>query len=305
LIDEGKQMDAALAKLHQLKFTVDQAMLSRRKDAGVWAEKGRRAAARGDIKMPTFSGSSADRLTVYEFEKEWRSYRAAVNYSVEEALKELKLAVVAPARSAVEKLGSEEAIFKFLKAHHGNPVLLLSAREAEIRSWSDCRGTDQVRREWLIHAKNRLEATVALCKEHNIEKYLHFSSVAGIVQSKLPYDMTRDFKKILVKHLSPSGVLEKELVIGLLIDFLDEKILDCTLGVNTSCFIVKTILRPKPVSGSAWSRRSKPVAAALPWARSLLAARVIGWAHMSGIAALHFFARRGRAQVNQRIDSST
>jgi hypothetical protein len=142
LIDEGKQMDAALAKLHQLKFTVDQAMLSRRKDAGVWAEKGRRAAARGDIKMPTFSGSSADRLTVYEFEKEWRSYRAAVNYSVEEALKELKLAVVAPARSAVEKLGSEEAIFKFLKAHHGNPVLLLSAREAEIRSWSDCRGTD-------------------------------------------------------------------------------------------------------------------------------------------------------------------
>jgi hypothetical protein len=232
LIVEGKDVDAALACLHQLKLTVDQSMLARRKDAGVWAEKGRRAAARGDIKMPTFSGGSADRLTVYEFEKEWCSYKSAVNYSVEEALKELKMAVQPPARSAVEKLGSEETIFKYLKAHHGNPVLLLSAREAEMRGLSECKGTDHARREWLLHVKNRLEATVALCKEHNIEKYLHFSSVAGIVQSKLPYDMTRDFKKILVKHLSPSGVLEKELVIGLLIDFLDEKILDCTLGVN-------------------------------------------------------------------------
>ena len=44
--------------------------------------------------------------------------------------------------------------------------------------------------------------------------------------------MVRDFKKILVKHLSPSGVLEKEIVIQLLIDFIDEKIMDCTLGVN-------------------------------------------------------------------------
>ena len=52
------------------------------------------------------------------------------------------------------------------------------------------------------------------------------------MQSKLPYDMVRDFKKILVKHLSPSGVLEKEIVIQLLIDFIDEKIMDCTLGVN-------------------------------------------------------------------------
>jgi hypothetical protein len=46
-------------------------MLSSRKEAGVWAEKGRRTAARGEQKMTSFSGSATDRLTVFEFEKEW------------------------------------------------------------------------------------------------------------------------------------------------------------------------------------------------------------------------------------------
>ena len=105
--------------------------------------------------MPTFSGSSSDRITVYEFEKEWTSYKLAVNFTVEEALKELKVAVQAPARQAVDKLGSDLAIFKYLRTHFGNPVLLLSARETEVRGWADCKGNYQARREWLIHAKNR------------------------------------------------------------------------------------------------------------------------------------------------------
>jgi hypothetical protein len=184
------------------------------------------------MKAPVFSGAATDRLTVYEFEREWASYKAALNYSVDEALKELKVAVQAPARAAVGKMETEAAIFAYLRTHYGSPVLLLSAREEEIRAWTDCKGTDQVRREWLIHAKNRLESTISLCKDHKIEKYLHFSSVAGIVQSKLPYDMTRDFRKVLVKHLSPAGVLEKEIVLELLVAFIEEKILDCTLGVN-------------------------------------------------------------------------
>ena len=232
LIKESSEVDTAVAGLRKAKQDVDKFMLSSRRQAGVWAEKGRRAAVRGDLKMPNFAGAISDKMTVYEFEKEWVSYKAAVNYSVEEALKELKLAVQLPARAAIQKMVSEEAVFKYLKAHYGNPVLLLNAREEEMKAWASCQGTDAERREWLITAKDRLEATVALCEEHKISKYLHFSSVAGIVQSKLPADMMRDFKKVLVKHLSPSGVLEKEIVIGLLIEFIDEKILDCTLGVN-------------------------------------------------------------------------
>ena len=232
LFGESEALDDAAGQLRHFKQLIDQDMLAKRKNAGVWTEKGRRAARRGDLKMPSFSGAATDRFTVYEFEKEWAGYKAALNYSVEEALKELKVSVLPPARSAVDKLVSEDDIFKYLRTHYGNPVLLLSAREAEIRGWQECKGNDQARREWLIHAKNRLEATVTLCTDHDILKYLHFSSLAGIVQSKLPWDMVRDFKKILVKHLSPSGVLEKEIVIDLLLRFLDEKIMDCTLGVN-------------------------------------------------------------------------
>ena len=195
LFKESENMDEAGGRLRNMKQAVDQSMLAKRKDAGVWTEKGRRAARRGDLKMPSFSGAATDRYTVYEFEKEWASYKAALNYSVEEALKELKVSVLPPARSAVDKLASEEGIFKYLRTHYGNPVLLLSARETEIRGWPECKGNDQTRREWLIHAKNRLEATVTLCTDHDILKYLHFSSLAGIVQSKLPWDMTRDLRR--------------------------------------------------------------------------------------------------------------
>ena len=232
LIKESEDVDSVICRLRKLKLDVDKFMLSSRRQAGVWTEKGRRAAVRGDLKMPAFSGSSSDKLTVYEFEKEWLSYKSAVNYSVEEALKELKLALQQPARAAVQKMVTEEAIFNYLRAHYGNPVLLLNGREEEIRAWNSCKGTDTEKREWLINAKDRLEATVSLCDEHKISKYLHFSSVAAIVQSKLPDDMIQEFKKILVKHLSPAGVLEKEIVIGLLIEFIDEKIKHCTLGVN-------------------------------------------------------------------------
>ena len=105
LIKAGEAMDEAVTGLRGLKQMADQSMLDRRKAAGVWTEKGRRSAGRGDLKMPTFSGSSSDRITVYEFEKEWTSYKSAVNFTVEEALKELKVAVQAPARQAVDKLG--------------------------------------------------------------------------------------------------------------------------------------------------------------------------------------------------------
>ena len=111
-------------------------------------------------------------------------------------------------------------------------MVLLNAREREIRAWGPCKGTDMAQRDWLIQAKSKLEATLKMCKEHNIKRYLHFSSVASEVQSKFPAELTKDFKIILKKHLSPSGVLEKEKIIELLLEFMEDKILDCTLGVN-------------------------------------------------------------------------
>ena len=125
-----------------------------------------------------------------------------------------------------------EDIFAYLKKHHGNPMMLLHAKEKEVRAWGSCKGSDIAQREWLVQAKSRLEGIVTLCKEHGIERYLHFSTVAGDIQSKFPAELTKEFKKILKSHLSPSGILEKEVIIGLLLEFIEDKILECTLGVN-------------------------------------------------------------------------
>ena len=93
LIEESTNLDGATSSLRALQSESEDSMLNSRKVAGVWSEKGRRSAARGDMKMPVFSGATGEKLTIYEFEKDWAAYRAAVNYSVEEALKELKMAV--------------------------------------------------------------------------------------------------------------------------------------------------------------------------------------------------------------------
>ena len=93
LIEESTNLDGATSSLRALQLESEDSMLNSHKVANVWSEKGWRSAARGDMKMPVFSRATGEKLTVHEFEKDWSAYRAAVNYSVEEALKELKMAV--------------------------------------------------------------------------------------------------------------------------------------------------------------------------------------------------------------------
>lgn len=232
MVKDSGDMDAAVAMLQQLKIKVEKHMMATRRDAGVWAEKGRRAAARGDMKMPGFTGNHSDKLTIYEFEREWVVYKAALNYSVEEALKELKVAIGQPARAAIQKMTDEKAVFAYLKTHYGNPVILLNTKEEEIKAWSNCSGTATQQREWLITAKDRLEAIVALCEEHKMMTRLHYSGVAKLIQSKLAPQMIEQFTDILEDNASEAGVVDEEIVIGLLIPFLGKKIKRCTLGVN-------------------------------------------------------------------------
>lgn len=232
LIEESASLDSAVTSLRKMAADIDKFMLDTRKKTGVWAEKGRRAAARGDVKMPAFTGSTTDNLTVYEFEREWNIYKSALNYSVEEALKELKVAVGQPARAAIQKMTGEEAVFKYLKTHYGNPVILLNAKQDEIRGWTHCKGSDMEQREWAIMAKERLEALVSLCEEHKMLTRLHYSDVAKLVQSKFTAQMMEKFTDVLVDNSSVAGVIENEVVIGLLIEFLEKRIRRCTLGVN-------------------------------------------------------------------------
>jgi hypothetical protein len=232
LPDEGAKLDDVAAATRKVKAAAADKMLQWRRDAGIWSEKKKRGSMRTDLKMPTFSAGLHMKLTIYDFEKEWKEYCDAMEYSKEEAVKMLKVAVQPPARGDVVNFQTEQEIFCYLKKHHGNPMVLLNAREKEIRSWALCRGSDMAQRDWLIQAKSKLETTLKMCQEHDIERYLHFSGVATEIQNKFPPELTKDFKLILKKHLSPRGVLEKEKIIGLLLDFIDDKILDCTLGVN-------------------------------------------------------------------------
>ena len=232
MMEQWTMLDGVMNECKKVIPEAKKTLLEWRKLTGVWSEKKSRTGARQDLKLPTFSPGITSKLTVYEFEKEWGDYCEAMEYSREERLKNLKLAIQQPARGDVASFQTEGQVMDYLKKHYGNPMVLLNAREQEIRAWPACRGTDVQQREWLIQAKTKLEATVRMCKDHDIEKYLHFSGVAGEIQGKLSPEMVKDYKTLLKKHLSPSGVLEKEKIVELMLDFLEDKILDCTLGVN-------------------------------------------------------------------------
>ena len=231
LMEASDSLERLLAAARQEKLNTTNQLLEWRKEAGVWSEKNRRP-VRGDLKAPTYTAGLSGKVTVYEFERDWKEYVKAMEFSKEEAMKALKQAVQPPARGDVFNLQSTAEIFDYLKKHHGNPMMLLHAKEQDVKSWSSCKGADLAQREWLVQAKTKLAAILTMCKEHGIEKYLHFSTIAGEIQSKFPAELTKDFKILLKKHLSPSGVLEKEIIIGLLMEFIEDKITDCTLGVN-------------------------------------------------------------------------
>ena len=61
-----------------------------------------------------------------------------------------------------------------------------------------------------------------MCQEHGIEKYLHFSNVAGEIQAKLDKEMVKDLRKELRKHMGNNGVLDKEKLLGLMIEFMPQ-----------------------------------------------------------------------------------
>ena len=73
-----------------------------------------------------------------------------MEFSKEEAMKALKQAVQPPARGDVFNLQSTAEIFDYLKKHHGNPMMLLHAKEQDVKSWSSCKGADLAQREWLV-----------------------------------------------------------------------------------------------------------------------------------------------------------
>jgi len=230
ILESGELEDDAKAARNQKQHGHD-AVVRWRREAGVWTEK-RRRGDRGEVKAPTFTAGISSKMTVYEFEKEWNEYSQAMEYSKAEAVKMLKQAIQPPTKGDVADFETVEAIFEHLKKHHGNPMMLLHAKEQEVRGWERCTGTAIQQREWLVRAKGRLQSIVKMCKDHKIEEYLHFSTVAGDIQSKFSPDIVQDYQFELLKHMNSGGNVDREKMIGILTTFLERRILLCTLAVN-------------------------------------------------------------------------
>ena len=211
-----------------------------REKSGLFTDQSQRA-NRALLTMPRFSGAPKDK-TVYEFMTEWAHYKKESGFSVNEALKVLKEAIGEPAKLAVQEMTTEEAIFNHLKRHYGNAVSLLNKREQEIRDWKDCKGTSSQIKDWLFHARAKLEATLKLCEDHGILLYLHFSKIVNVVQSKLDTRMRERLEAKLVELVQPDGSTPTCSMIRELIKFLDEQIdkvtakasLELTMGVDAA-----------------------------------------------------------------------
>jgi hypothetical protein len=219
-------------RLKGLQMKAQGRLLTWRGRSGVWGDPSQRAAAnRVTLTMPRFTGALRDR-TIYEFITDWTHYKKESGYSVNEALKVLKEAVSEPAKGAVKEMTTEAAIFDHLKLHYGDPLLLLNNREREIREWKDCKGTISQVKDWLFHAKARLEATLQLCEDHSIMEQLHYSSVVQTVRRKFDHKMSDQFQAHLVRQIMNGGPLPTGGMVRELIRFITMQIAEATALVS-------------------------------------------------------------------------
>jgi hypothetical protein len=168
------------------KVAAQKVLMSWRREASVFAEKigrGNRAA----VKSPTFTGKPKS-LLIYEFIKDWSSYKADSNCTVNEALKELKAAVREADKEVTSAMDTEEAILDHLIERFSNPIEMIRSREAEFSSWKPSKGTYEHRRDWFAHARARLQNIIELCTEHEVFDHLYDSQL-----NRFPAEVRRGF----------------------------------------------------------------------------------------------------------------
>jgi hypothetical protein len=99
-------------------------------------------------------------------------------------------------------------------------------------AWPLCKGTNTQIHDWLVHTKNRLEATVELCEEDGISKVLHESALASIIKSKLNPEMSKKIRKAMCEVMTPSGYFDSDHMIPILINYFEKAISEFNLLFN-------------------------------------------------------------------------
>jgi hypothetical protein len=204
------------------KVAAQKVLMSWRREAGVFAEKigrGNRAA----VKAPTFTGKPKS-LSVYEFIKDWSSYKADSNCTVNEALKELKAAVREAEKEVTSAMDTEEAILDHLIERFGNPIEMIRSREAEFSSWKPSKGTYEQRRDWFAHVRARLQNIIELCTEHEVLDHLYDSQLNRLFQQKLDEDSIDILMEIFRKTMGKLKSLPKAKLYPCLLELCDEQI---------------------------------------------------------------------------------
>jgi hypothetical protein len=204
------------------KVAAQKVLMSWRREAGVFAEKmgcGNRAA----VKAPTFTGKPKS-LSIYEFIKDWTSFKADSNCTVNEALKELKAAVREADKEVTRDMDTEEAILEHLIERFGNPIEMIRSREAEFTSWKPSKGTYEQRRDWFAHARARLQNIIELCTEHEVLDHLYDSQLNRLFQQKLDEDSIDILMEIFRKAMGKLKSLPKAELYPCRLELCDEQI---------------------------------------------------------------------------------
>ncbi len=221
LYEEEAALTTLITDTEGGKIAAQKVLMSWRREAGVITEKIGRG-NRAEVKAPTFTGKPKS-LSIYEFIKDWSSYKADSNCTVNEALKELK-AAVREADKVTSAMDTEEAILEHLIERFGNPIEMIRNREEEFSSWKPSKGTYEQRRDWFAHARARLQNIIELCTEHEVLDHLYDSQLNRLFQQKLDEDSIDILMEIFRKAMGKLKSLPKAKLNPCLLELCDEQI---------------------------------------------------------------------------------
>jgi hypothetical protein len=101
---------------------------------------------------------------------------------------------------------------------------LIRNREVEFASWKLYKGSSEFRRDWMCHAKARLQNIIELCTEHEVLEHLYNSQVHRIFQQKLDEDTLERLMDLFERQMGKAKHLPKAKLYPCLLALCDEQI---------------------------------------------------------------------------------
>ena len=189
--------------------------------------------SKSDVPPPTYAGETNPDF--FTFKDEWDQYVGSKSMSEQEKFRVLtRTCLTGQAKNVVKRFKTVPEVFEHLKKTFGNPRYLFGAKIEEMRKLGPCSGSDSKKREWVVDVRARLEDVHKLASDHEglLEKLYH-EGVVGEIQSMLPYNIVRQFKKAVRKKDKTGGLSGKGLWDALCL-FLDELTDELTFEINHS-----------------------------------------------------------------------